>query len=48
MVKRSFLRWPNHRMKCLTLSYDDSVVYNIKLMEIMDNYGLEGTFNLDL
>ena len=47
MTKRSFLRWPNHKMKCVTLSYDDSVVYNIKLMDIMDKYGLKGTFNLN-
>lgn len=47
MGKRSFLRWPNFRNKSVTLSYDDSVVYNIKLIEIMDKYGLKGTFNLN-
>ena len=47
MNKRSFLRWPEYRKKAVTLSYDDSVVYNVKLMEIMDKYGLKGTFNLN-
>jgi peptidoglycan/xylan/chitin deacetylase (PgdA/CDA1 family) len=47
MKKRSFLRWPNYRLKAVTLSYDDSVSHNVKLMEIMDKYGLKGTFNLN-
>ena len=34
------------KRKVLTLSYDDGVVQDIKLIEIMDKYGLKGTFNI--
>lgn len=43
----AFLRFPNFRKKALTLSYDDGVVYDRKLIEIMGKYGLKGTFNLN-
>lgn len=42
-----FLRFPKGRTKALTLSYDDGVEQDIKLVEIMKNYGLKGTFNLN-
>lgn len=35
------------KVKVITLSYDDGVVQDIKLIEIMDKYGLKGTFNLN-
>lgn len=35
------------KMKVLTLSYDDGVVQDIRLIEIMDKYGLKGTFNIN-
>ena len=34
------------KMKALTLSYDDGVVQDIRLVEILNRYGLKGTFNL--
>lgn len=34
------------KTKVLTLSYDDGVVQDIRLIEIMDTYGLKGTFNI--
>ena len=43
----TFLRFPNFRQKALTLSYDDGVVYDEKLIEIMNWYSLKGTFNLN-
>lgn len=42
-----FMRFPGGRSKALTLSYDDGVEQDIKLLEIMDKYGLKGTFNLN-
>ena len=42
-----FLRFPNFKYKALTLSYDDSVIYNKKLAEILDAYGIKATFNLN-
>ncbi len=35
------------KTKCLTLSYDDGVIQDIRLVEIMQRYGLKGTFNLN-
>ena len=41
------LRYPNGLRKALTLSYDDGVEQDIRLMEILDKYGLKCTFNLN-
>lgn len=35
------------KRKVMTLSYDDGVVQDIRLSEIMKKYGLKGTFNLN-
>lgn len=45
-MKYSFLRFPDFKRKAVTLSYDDGVVYDRKLIEIMDKNGLKGTFNI--
>ena len=42
-----FMRFPGGKLKTLTLSYDDGVEQDIKLIEIMKKYGLKGTFNLN-
>lgn len=42
-----FMRFPEGKAKALTLSYDDGVQQDIRLMEIMDQHGLKGTFNLN-
>lgn len=39
--------FPGARPKALTLSYDDNVEQDARLMEIMDAHGIKGTFNLD-
>ena len=33
-----FLRFPNFKFKAVTLSYDDCVVFDRKLIEILDKY----------
>ncbi len=35
------------KSKVLTLSYDDGVVQDIRLIEILDKYGIKGTFNIN-
>lgn len=40
------MRLKDGKLKVLTLSYDDGVVQDIRLMDIMDKYGLKGTFNI--
>lgn len=42
-----FMRFPGGRKKALTLSYDDGVEQDRRLMQIMDAHGLKGTFNLN-
>lgn len=41
------MRFPGGRQRALTLSYDDGVEQDIRLIEIMKKYGLKGTFNLN-
>lgn len=41
------LRFPGGKSKALTLSYDDGVEQDIRLLEIMKQHGLKGTFNIN-
>ena len=43
----TFYRFPNGLRKALTLSYDDGVEQDIRLMEILDKHGIKCTFNLN-
>ena len=42
-----FMRFPRGLAKALTLSYDDGVAEDIRLVEIMKQHGLCGTFNIN-
>lgn len=44
---QTYLRWKGGRERALTLSYDDGVVQDGRLMEIFDRHGLKATFNLN-
>lgn len=41
------MRFPGGKVKALTLSYDDGVEQDVKLIDIMKKHGLKGTFNLN-
>lgn len=41
------MRFPEGKSKALTLSYDDGVVFDEKLISIMDKHGIKGTFNIN-
>ncbi|MCR5209197.1 MAG: polysaccharide deacetylase family protein [Lachnospiraceae bacterium] len=41
------MRFPKGKPKALTLSYDDGVEQDEKLLEITAKYGLKGTFNIN-
>lgn len=41
------MRLKDGKLKVLTLSYDDAIVQDIRLIEIMNKYGLKGTFNIN-
>lgn len=40
------MRFPNGKAKAVTLSYDDGVWQDARLIEIMKKYNLKGTFNI--
>ena len=37
----------NGKMKAVTFSYDDGVTQDTRLIEMLNKYGLKGTFNLN-
>ena len=43
----TFLRFPEGRLKAVTFSYDDGVRQDKKFVEMLDKYGLKGTFNVN-
>lgn len=45
MYKRT--RFPGFKAKAITLSYDDAVEQDIRLIEIMKKNGIKGTFNIN-
>lgn len=47
MYEEKYMRFPDGKEKALTFSYDDGVSADIKLMALLDRYGLKGTFNLN-
>lgn len=42
-----FMRFPGGRVKAVTLSYDDNVEDDVRLVQTMKKYGLKGTFNIN-
>lgn len=46
-VKISFNYYPHGKKKALTMSYDDGQIFDRKLVEIFNKYGIKGTFNLN-
>jgi len=46
-MKISFDLWADGKRKALTLSYDDGNFADRQLVEVMDKYGIRGTFHLN-
>lgn len=42
-----YLRFPQGKSKAFTLSYDDGVEQDIRLIRLMEKHGVRGTFNLN-
>ncbi|MGN0812543.1 MAG: polysaccharide deacetylase family protein [Candidatus Coproplasma sp.] len=47
MFEEKYIRFPGGKAKAFTLSYDDGIKADLRLLEIMKKYGLKGTFNLN-
>ena len=45
-MKYNFLRFPGGKVKAVTFSYDDGCKDDIRMVEILNKYGLKCTFNL--
>ncbi|WP_432422539.1 polysaccharide deacetylase family protein [Thermoanaerobacterium saccharolyticum] len=46
-VRIRFSYYPDGKKKALTMSYDDGQVYDRRLVDIFNKYGIKGTFNLN-
>lgn len=46
-MKEYRMRYPNGLVKALTFSYDDAVEQDQKLVSILNQYGMKGTFNIN-
>ncbi len=46
-MSREYLRFPGFRRRALTLSYDDGVRQDKRLIAIMQKHGIKGTFNIN-
>lgn len=46
-MNQAYIRFPNFKDKAVTLSYDDGVRQDKRLISIMKKYGLKGTFNIN-
>ncbi len=44
MIKK---RYPNGKAKAFNISYDDGVLQDIRFVELLNKYGIKGTFNLN-
>mgnify|MGYP004655676251 CR=1 FL=1 len=47
MKNYTYLRFPEFKRKAVTLSYDDGVIFDEKLIDIFNRYGLKATFNIN-
>ena len=47
LARKIYNAFPEGKMKAFTLSYDDGVTSDVKLVEMMRKYGVKGTFNLN-
>lgn len=45
-MNEMYLRFPNGRRKAFTISYDDNVTQDERLIELMRKYEIKGTFNI--
>jgi peptidoglycan/xylan/chitin deacetylase (PgdA/CDA1 family) len=43
----NYMLFPDGKNKALTLSYDDGVQQDIRMIEILDKYGIKCTFNIN-
>jgi peptidoglycan/xylan/chitin deacetylase (PgdA/CDA1 family) len=47
MSRYDAILFPNGKYKTFTVSFDDGVTQDLRLLELLDRYGVKGTFNLN-
>lgn len=47
LLKTIYICFPQGKHKVLTMSYDDGKIYDRRLIEIFNQYGIKGTFHLN-
>lgn len=47
-MNKPFMRFPKGRKKAATFSYDDGHQCDIRFIDLLNKYGLKGTFNLNM
>ena len=45
-MKYRFMRYPQFKTKAVTMSFDDGCIHDIRLVEVLNRYGMKATFNL--
>ena len=45
-MNEMYLRFPGGKKKAFTISYDDNVTQDERLIDLMERYGIKGTFNI--
>lgn len=45
-MRNKYMRFPEGKTKVVTLSYDDNIDEDKQLIQLMEQYGIKGTFNL--
>ncbi|EOT44345.1 polysaccharide deacetylase family protein [Enterococcus columbae] len=46
-MKKIYVTYPQGKFKALTLSYDDGKIFDKRLIQILNKYGIRGTFHLN-
>lgn len=46
-MRIKFNRYKDDKKRAFTMSYDDGRIYDLRLIEIFNKYGIKGTFNLN-
>lgn len=46
-MRYHFLRFPEGKTKAVTLSYDDGTIHDLRFSDVITQYGLRATFNLN-
>ena len=46
-MRYKFLRFPGGKLKAVTLSYDDGIQADLRLVDVINKYGMKCTFNIN-